>query len=190
MNLRLGEKGWAAYAGADLAAGQFVCLYVGDQLTNRAADTRLAAYDIIPGGANHALLASLPENPKLFVGGWVLAKGAMRTYRIYVYIHVSIPHTYIDQGNFRMPNLQVIREHLYTGSCLRLNIDATRRGNVARFFNHACDGGVLSIEVSRQRSPHLVTHIAYGQNCTQRESVMACADWSSDTCTLSGFCKP
>jgi histone-lysine N-methyltransferase SETMAR len=28
-------------------------------------------------------------------------------------------------------------------SALRLNIDATRRGNVARFVNHSCDGGNL-----------------------------------------------
>ena len=27
--------------------------------------------------------------------------------------------------------------------CLRLNIDATRVGNVARFFNHSCCGGNL-----------------------------------------------
>jgi SET domain-containing protein len=29
------------------------------------------------------------------------------------------------------------------GSALRLNVDGTRRGNVARFINHSCDGGNL-----------------------------------------------
>jgi histone-lysine N-methyltransferase SETMAR len=28
-------------------------------------------------------------------------------------------------------------------ACVRLNVDATRVGNVARFINHACDGGNL-----------------------------------------------
>eukprot|EP00249_Psilotum_nudum_P021935 c28307_g1_i4 orf=180-1457(+) len=40
--------------------------------------------------------------------------------------------------------LLVLREHLPSQqACLRLNIDATRVGNVARFINHACDGGNL-----------------------------------------------
>lgn len=41
--------------------------------------------------------------------------------------------------------LLVVREHLPSGNaCLRINIDATRAGNVARFINHSCDGGNLS----------------------------------------------
>ncbi|XP_057445863.1 histone-lysine N-methyltransferase SUVR3 [Lotus japonicus] len=46
--------------------------------------------------------------------------------------------------------LLVIREHLPSGNaCLRLNIDATRIGNVARFVNHSCDGGNLSTKLVR-----------------------------------------
>ncbi|TVU34942.1 hypothetical protein EJB05_16800, partial [Eragrostis curvula] len=42
------------------------------------------------------------------------------------------------------PALIVIREHLPSGkACLRVNIDATKMGNVARFINHSCDGGNL-----------------------------------------------
>ncbi|KAL6845229.1 hypothetical protein ACP4OV_024724 [Aristida adscensionis] len=42
------------------------------------------------------------------------------------------------------PALVVIREHLPSGkACLRVNIDATKVGNVARFINHSCDGGNL-----------------------------------------------
>lgn len=34
-------------------------------------------------------------------------------------------------------NMQVVREHVgQTGLVLRLNIDATHRGNVAKFINH------------------------------------------------------
>ncbi|CAL0299216.1 unnamed protein product [Lupinus luteus] len=46
--------------------------------------------------------------------------------------------------------LLVVREHLPSGkACLRLNIDATRIGNVARFVNHSCDGGNLSTKLVR-----------------------------------------
>lgn len=45
--------------------------------------------------------------------------------------------------------LLVVREYLPSGSCLRLNIDATKVGNVARFFNHSCDGGNLQLELVR-----------------------------------------
>ncbi|XP_039139640.1 LOW QUALITY PROTEIN: histone-lysine N-methyltransferase SUVR3 [Dioscorea cayenensis subsp. rotundata] len=42
------------------------------------------------------------------------------------------------------PALIVVREHLPSGkACLRVNIDATKVGNVARFINHSCDGGNL-----------------------------------------------
>ncbi|KAL9670870.1 hypothetical protein QQ045_008429 [Rhodiola kirilowii] len=41
--------------------------------------------------------------------------------------------------------LLVVREHLPSGkACLRINIDATKVGNVGRFINHSCDGGNLS----------------------------------------------
>ncbi|XP_024027654.1 histone-lysine N-methyltransferase SUVR3 isoform X2 [Morus notabilis] len=46
--------------------------------------------------------------------------------------------------------LLVVREHLPSRkACLRLNIDATRVGNVARFINHSCDGGNLSTVLVR-----------------------------------------
>lgn len=55
--------------------------------------------------------------------------------------------------------LLVVREILPSGSaCLRFNIDATHIGNVARFFNHSCDGGNLKLEVVRSRGcplPHV-----------------------------------
>ncbi|KAB2005300.1 hypothetical protein ES319_D11G260400v1 [Gossypium barbadense] len=46
--------------------------------------------------------------------------------------------------------LLVVREHLPSGNaCLRINIDATRAGNFARFINHSCDGGNLSTVLVR-----------------------------------------
>ncbi|GMH09727.1 hypothetical protein Nepgr_011568 [Nepenthes gracilis] len=47
-------------------------------------------------------------------------------------------------------SLLVIREHLPSGkACFRINIDATRIGNAARFINHSCDGGNLSTVLVR-----------------------------------------
>ncbi|KAJ6434017.1 hypothetical protein OIU84_017684 [Salix udensis] len=55
--------------------------------------------------------------------------------------------------------LLVVREHLPSGkACLRINIDATRTGNVARFINHSCDGGNLATVLVRHTGsllPHL-----------------------------------
>ncbi|XP_030453014.1 histone-lysine N-methyltransferase SUVR3 [Syzygium oleosum] len=46
--------------------------------------------------------------------------------------------------------LLVVREHLPSGkACLRINIDATKVGNVGRFINHSCDGGNLSTVLVR-----------------------------------------
>ncbi|CAN1186864.1 Histone-lysine N-methyltransferase SUVR3 [Linum perenne] len=46
--------------------------------------------------------------------------------------------------------LLVVREHLPSGkACLRVNIDATKIGNVARFINHSCDGGNLLTAIVR-----------------------------------------
>ncbi|RWW84444.1 hypothetical protein BHE74_00006949 [Ensete ventricosum] len=48
------------------------------------------------------------------------------------------------------PALLVVREHLPSGkACLRVNVDATKVGNVARFVNHSCDGGNLSTVLVR-----------------------------------------
>ncbi|XP_078175707.1 SET domain protein 20 isoform X1 [Carex rostrata] len=48
------------------------------------------------------------------------------------------------------PALLVVREHLPSGKvCLRINIDATKIGNVSRFINHSCDGGNLKAVLVR-----------------------------------------
>lgn len=46
--------------------------------------------------------------------------------------------------------LLVVREYLPSRkACFRIDIDATRIGNVARFINHSCDGGNLSTVLIR-----------------------------------------
>ncbi|GLI65021.1 hypothetical protein VaNZ11_008391 [Volvox africanus] len=47
--------------------------------------------------------------------------------------------------------LLVVREILPSGLALRINIDATLLGNIARFFNHSCDGGNMTLMVVRRR---------------------------------------
>ena len=57
--------------------------------------------------------------------------------------------------------LLVLREHLPSGkACMRINIDATRMGNVARFINHSCDGGNLVTKLVRS-SGALVPRICF-----------------------------
>uniref|UniRef100_A0A7N1A9L3 Histone-lysine N-methyltransferase SUVR3 n=1 Tax=Kalanchoe fedtschenkoi TaxID=63787 RepID=A0A7N1A9L3_KALFE len=57
--------------------------------------------------------------------------------------------------------LLVVREHLPSGkACLRINIDATRIGNVGRFINHSCDGGNLSTVIIRS-SGTLLPHLCF-----------------------------
>ena len=52
--------------------------------------------------------------------------------------------------------LQVVKEWLPScNACLRINVDATRKSNVAHFFNHSCDGGNLVVELVRLRGSPL-----------------------------------
>lgn len=56
----------------------------------------------------------------------------------------------LSSGGHFSSALLVLREHLPSGkACIRMNIDATRIGNVARFINHSCDGGNLSTKLVR-----------------------------------------
>lgn len=75
------------------------------------------------------------------IGELLTTKEARRRQQIYDELALS--------GRFS-PALLVVREHLPSGkACLRLNIDATKIGNVARFINHSCDGGNLSTKLVR-----------------------------------------
>jgi hypothetical protein len=59
----------------------------------------------------------------------------------------------LASGGKLCPALIVIREHLPSGkACLRVNIDATRVGNVVRFINHSCDGSNLHPVLVRSSS--------------------------------------
>jgi histone-lysine N-methyltransferase SETMAR len=57
--------------------------------------------------------------------------------------------------------LLVVKEHLPSGNaCMRINIDATKVGNVGRFINHSCDGGNLSSVVVRS-SGNILPRLCY-----------------------------
>jgi histone-lysine N-methyltransferase SETMAR len=85
--------------------------------------------------------------------------------------------------------VQVVREWLPSlQACLRINIDATRQGNVARFFNHSCGGGNLELAVVRYKgSPMPIVGIFARTNISPGEELTftygephACAPCSDD----------
>ncbi|MQM05231.1 hypothetical protein Taro_038039 [Colocasia esculenta] len=100
-----------------------------------------------------------------YAGEFLTTEEARRRQRMYDELATS--------GQFA-PALLVVREHLPSGkACLRINIDATMIGNVARFINHSCDGGnLLSILVRNSGSPlprlcfFAARHIQEGEELT------------------------
>ena len=83
-------------------------------LDSHEADRRLLHYDL-RHGSRHALLVS----PSGYLPGLLQPAAKLHLF----------PHRQL---------LQVIKEILPSGARLRLNIDATSRGNISRFFNHRC----------------------------------------------------
>ncbi|KAK9845394.1 hypothetical protein WJX81_005520 [Elliptochloris bilobata] len=96
--------------------------------------------------------------------GWVALAGAEVRRGAFVCLYagevISTPeaskrlaeydHAACEQPSAPGHALLVVREVLPSGSaCLRTNIDATRRGNAARFFNHDCGGGTLALTLVR-----------------------------------------
>ncbi|KAL2634197.1 hypothetical protein R1flu_005676 [Riccia fluitans] len=70
-----------------------------------------------------------------YAGELVTNKEAQQRHRIY---------DSLKSRNWQGSALLVLREYLPSGlASVRVNIDATRVGNVARFINHSCDGGNL-----------------------------------------------
>jgi histone-lysine N-methyltransferase SETMAR len=66
--------------------------------------------------------------------------------------------------------LLVVREHLPSGkACLRLNIDATKIGNAARFVNPSCDGGNLSTKLIRSSGALFPSLCFFGSKDIQKD---------------------
>ncbi|GAX84548.1 hypothetical protein CEUSTIGMA_g11969.t1 [Chlamydomonas eustigma] len=135
------HKGWCVKAGQKITSGSFVSEYVGEYLSNKMAENRLQHYD------------QMMIRAKDFSQAYTL-KDTRREIRLSEDLPASSkPRSY--QGHA----LLVVREMLPSGVILRTNIDATSRGNVAKFFNHSCDGGNLR-QVLIQRSGSLLPAVA------------------------------
>ncbi|KAK4788501.1 hypothetical protein SAY86_019820 [Trapa natans] len=115
----------------------------GNRLTQGGISVKLKIVRV--AGKGWGLFADQPIREGQFIceytGELIMTKEAQRRQQVYDQL--------ARRGHFSSA-LLVVREHLPSGmACLRLNIDATRIGNVARFINHSCDGGNLSTVLIR-----------------------------------------
>ncbi|KAL5999339.1 hypothetical protein ACLOJK_040799 [Asimina triloba] len=152
--VRDSRKGWGLHAAQFIRSRDFICEYAGivlgtTHITGRAELLLLLLLllSLYFAGAIHVFLTFLSavinnDRSCVHVGELVTSEEARRRQREYDEL-ASQQHQFSHA-------LLVVREHLPSGkACLRINIDATRVGNVARFINHSCDGGNLSTVLVR-----------------------------------------
>ncbi|GAB4817618.1 hypothetical protein N2152v2_004664 [Parachlorella kessleri] len=104
-------------------------------VTQRASRARLRLVQVPGKGLGVVTVGPLPAGTFVssYVGEYITTEEAQRRLQQY---------DVAGQGHA----LLVVREVLPSGgTSLRVNIDATRKGNLARFFNHSCDGGNLEL---------------------------------------------
>ncbi|GBF97713.1 hypothetical protein Rsub_10877 [Raphidocelis subcapitata] len=163
---KLPGKGWGLRTLQPIGPGAFVCEYAGEPLGSAAARAALARYDAGAraaeeaaaaaaaagaGGGSAALSRDLPGEGSSSggdggggVGGLDSSSGGSGGGRgLESSGGGGLESSSAGGGAPPHHALLVARLVLPSGASLRLNLDATRRGNVARFINHACDGGNL-----------------------------------------------
>lgn len=90
------------------------------------------------------------------------------------------------------PALLVVKEHLPSGNvCMRINIDATRIGNIARFINHSCDGGNLCTLIVRS-SGALLPRVCFFSSRVIQENEELAFSYGDTTVNSTGsqcFCN-
>ncbi|PKA45829.1 Histone-lysine N-methyltransferase SUVR3 [Apostasia shenzhenica] len=170
------KKGWGLHADQILRKGEFICEYAGsawnlfgagmvpqwtvstenwrkgltslhfqdeESILSGLFLTRIGTgrTNLVPvSNLFHLLNLSTCERTA-YSGEFVKIKEARRRLRAYDEL--------ASAGDFSHA-LLVVREHLPSGkTCMRINIDATNIGNVARFINHSCDGGNLLVVLVR-----------------------------------------
>ena len=137
-------KGWGVYSDEALPAGLLLGQYSGEYISSAEAQQRLREYDA--AGSGHALLVRLPP-----VGCCALPRADAAATGCSMLDACHVPCGLLLRRPALLHNLQVMREWLPSGTAaMRVNIDATRRGNLlGRCLNHSCDGGNLRLLLGR-----------------------------------------
>ena len=91
--------------------------------------------------------------------------------------------------------MQVVREWLPSCEvCLRINVDATSRGNAAHFFSHSCDGGNLVIVLVRRRGSLIPLLAMFARRDIREGEELTFSYGQSPPASLSAnegaFCRP
>ncbi|KAH7445450.1 hypothetical protein KP509_01G009900 [Ceratopteris richardii] len=156
------------------------------RVTQRGLNIKVAVYrDALKGWSLQAM-EHIPKGTFMFeyAGELLTTLEARRRQKQYDELRAS-------NKNF-VSSLIVMREHLPSGNvCLRLNIDATHVGNVARFVNHSCDGGNLQPCLVRL-SGSMIPKLAFFASCDITEGDELTFSYG-DECDVSKahecFCK-
>jgi [histone H3]-lysine36 N-dimethyltransferase SETMAR len=131
-------QGWGLVAEQKIPKGQVICEYAGESIKSSEADERLRLYD--EGKVGHALLVRFCMLACIFGGCLLEMKYSTVNWMMLCCIQRARPATQLTITVLDTATvIQVVRQHMPSGSLvMRFNIDATKRGNAARFINHRC----------------------------------------------------